>query len=1307
MYGVVGYGQHSATRGDVVTAYRLPGTGEESSPGPEARPTRWGVILLCLLLMGPLVTAGLVYSAAASGPRVDVAPDAPALLIEVNYAHNWVSGYTAPDSSVRIAVLDSGGVVKDETRITAQGDGSFITDDGGWSAGMRPDMAPGDAVEAENLDTGATAVIEQVGEIRVSMLNEDTDRVEATLLAPWFTDPLTVLCEVWLESGTGPDPIHVYVDPDGGSVVCDWTSVGWDLQRGQMVALRYFEPDGDNVINVPVWPWMRVNAGHNTAGANADVGTVYTVEVRDSGGTLKATASAESEPWAGWGGDGFDVEPHEWLPSEPDILPGDRVIFATGTQSTTLAVGTISGVLDVAADSVSGTVTALEIAPDPGSTVTVECHPWGAWDAGIADAPVKVSSAAVDGSTSYSCSWDPLTEWDVQPGQAIGVMYLEPDQDRVIDVFALPAARLLLGAGSDSIAAPGGNVRLWLEVRNEGDSVADDVTVRAAQSAGTGLQYLSDTSGIAPVADAGTLLWELGTLTPGDRVAFEVYYGAQGAAGDMLSVSLTAETSSFSASEVGERTHTQQWTLAANDTQLNIGKWAALGRPAAGQPLEYGVAVCNSGSTSSGAFTVTDTPGPGQSLIRWSGDEPGWTEVAFGPDGGTWEFPALEPGGCVTIRPVAMLAADLPVLSPISNTATLTGGNDLTPDDNVAYWEAPVSVPWMNLTVAKTLSGGRLVPGGVLRYEIVVRNEGNIASGPINIEDTLPLGTSFAKSWESSFWGTTPFPPYLIGPSQVSWEIPGLDPGREFNMGVMLTIDTDATPGTVLVNTVEVTTADPELRYDDNLAEPAVLLNASGPNLALTKTATWWDAEHIHYDVLLDNLGSVIVSGVPFTDTLPVGTTYAGDLALSLEPERIQAIKVITGTLHDTLIVELTELYPGERIWMGYSVSVDDPDSGLTYTNVAETMLPAGDVNPADNSYSTVSVPPSPLQWVETWVNDRGPSRITGGAIPGTEIVVTTPSGTFNAWADPACGGCWAVEDLGELAPGDALTLAAGAGAYPLSLVVPDPFTALADSATDEVTGQVGGRLAYRLVEIHGDWGGNGMAWTGADGSYLAGLDDIPQGATGVMRVEEGKAAVWVVWARPLSSLDLLLEVNYGHDWVNVPYELGHTAAFTVAESDGKTDIATANVTSQVVPGWGGWTGFTTILGDPWAPEQPDLEPGDWVYGEVDNGSEAQVQLGEIAGLLDLAGDSVAGTISLPGAFEAAAWCAVWVDGGPEIWFDLPTGGADFTGDLGAAGWDLRPGQDVAVGYVDPMGHRVINVFREGGYTVFLPLVTR
>ena len=61
----------------------------------------------------------------------------------------------------------------------------------------------------------------------------------------------------------------------------------------------------------------------------------------------------------------------------------------------------------------------------------------------------------------------------------------------------------------------------------------------------------------------------------------------------------------------------------------------------------------------------------------------------------------------------------------------------------------------------------------------------------------------------------------------------------------------------------------------------------------------------------------------------------------------------------------------------------------------------------------------------------------------------------------------------------------------------------------------------------------------------------------------------------------------------------------------------------------------------------------------------------------------------------------------PEIWFDLPTGGADFTCDLGAAGWDLRPGQDVAVGYVDPMGHRVINVFREGGYTVFLPLVTR
>jgi hypothetical protein len=236
------------------------------------------------------------------------------------------------------------------------------------------------------------------------------------------------------------------------------------------------------------------------------------------------------------------------------------------------------------------------------------------------------------------------------------------------------------------------------------------------------------------------------------------------------------------------------------------------------------------------------------------------------------------------------------------------------------------------------------------------------------------------------------------------------------------------------------------------------------------------------------------------------------------------------------------------------------------------------------------------------------------------------------------------------------------------------------------------------------------MAWTGADGSYLASMEEIPPGGTGTMRVEEGEAAVWVVWSRPLSSLDLLLNVNYGHDWVDAPYAAGHLATFTVTESDGVTVKATAaDLTSQTVPEWGGWTGFYTSMGEPWVPARPDLQPGDWVLGEVDNGRTAQVQLGEITGVLDVAGDTVSGTMTLPAGADpiAGGWCAVWVDGGPEVWFDLPPVGGGYVCDPGAAGWDLRAGELVAVGYVNAAGHRVMTVFQGEGYIVFLPLVTR
>jgi|GEM_PF-3386301 len=173
------------------------------------------------------------------------------------------------------------------------------------------------------------------------------------------------------------------------------------------------------------------------------------------------------------------------------------------------------------------------------------------------------------------------------------------------------------------------------------------------------------------------------------------------------------------------------------------------------------------------------------------------------------------------------------------------------------------------------------------------------------------------------------------------------------------------------------------------------------------------------------------------------------------------------------------------------------------------------------------------------------------------------------------------------------------------------------------------------------------------------------------------------------------LRVNYGHDWVESFYEAGHKVWITVTEGDGVTVKATAEMVTEPKDFWDGETGFQTNPED-WDPAPPDIQPYDWVYAWVDNGASAQVQIGDIDGMIDLEADSIAGTIS-------AAWfsdmvnveCHPW--GSPEqaeMKFNsvMPDGSDPYSCSWEGE-WDIQPYQDVGVGYFGPDGHWVANAF--------------
>jgi hypothetical protein len=256
---------------------------------------------------------------------------------------------------------------------------------------------------------------------------------EAGLQVPVLTvetDPATDL--IW---GEGPKT-QVMVEHrwDGGGdnrwvpvdgYVLDRSYFGGDIEVGDEIEVFYQAPIGDRVRLRLLWPWMFVHYGEDEAGGVYDVGHTFWITVTDSGGTAKATATANTEP-AGGGPDGvwengFTVAGGDWSPSEPDIQPGDWVHFQSDDgYNNSVHVGTITGGIDAAADTVSG---ALEVPWLASQTVEVIVGGWG-----FPTFEEDTVDLDATGRGEYFVDFSPT---DLPPDISVGANYVEPDKDRV------------------------------------------------------------------------------------------------------------------------------------------------------------------------------------------------------------------------------------------------------------------------------------------------------------------------------------------------------------------------------------------------------------------------------------------------------------------------------------------------------------------------------------------------------------------------------------------------------------------------------------------------------------------------------------------------------------------------------------------------------------------------------------------------------------------------------------------------------------------------------------------------------------
>ncbi len=345
---------------------------------------------------------------------------------------------------------------------------------------------------------------------------------------------------------------------------------------------------------------------------------------------------------------------------------------------------------------------------------------------------------------------------------------------------------------------------------------------------------------------------------------------------------------------------------------------------------------------------------------------------------------------------------------------------------------------------------------------------------------------------------------------------------------------------------------------------------------------------------------------------------------------------------------------------------------------------------------------------VNLWLTYGPYDWMWGNAEPDSTVTAERDSSTlFTAYADPACGGCWGLDDPLDINPGDVITLTAGAGVYPVTVEIPDPLTAYADAETEEVWGQIGGWLEAP-VEVLGNWeDGYREIETDASGDYSTDwvdpYTDIPKGGDGYIRFRNMSNWADIIYRQYFREPSFIMRIHYDHDWIEGNYAPGHDIHLTVYDS-GMSEKAHTTVSTGPIDEWEGQFGFATWLESTnWDPDYPDIQPGDIVHGEVDDGSEytADVKVGLITGTPNEPSDSITGTVLADVNWPSVeldpvdVTCSIWESDGREVYdMVVPNGVDTYTCVFeGENIYDIVPGTNLMVSYFEPEGHQVFGDF--------------
>ena len=723
--------------------------------------------------------------------------------------------------------------------------------------------------------------------------------------------------------------------------------------------------------------WVRVNYAHDWVEGNYEAGHTVWITATNSGGTVKATAVLTTGAVPGWGGQtGFSTDWQGWIPSQPDIVPGDWVYVRVDDGSTsTVRVGTITGNLSVASDSIAGTITANWFT----QTLNARCEVWAQNGPPGIDMIVNPNSGG-----SYSCDFGAVG-WDVLPGQNVAVLYFEPDYDQVINIFRGPAPNLRVekwpeGGGQ---VLPGGPVVFGIRYWNNGDGAGVAILTDTLPNNTT---YVTDTSGFPAFVSGNVITWNLGSVHP---YTLPIQF--------QLVLTNTAHTSDTLRNMVDIGTlYERNWDDNHAEAQVHVGsgqpdlwagKDASPGDPAPGQLFRYDIYYNNNGSVASGPVWLTDTLPLSTTFVSWQSENSYglWTTVVTTGGKVALYAPTLPGNYGDTIYLTLRLSDTVPYGTRLTNAVEITTTGDSNPDDNQQVNnQASASPPRYDVSVDKSWGYGALTPGGEINYSVNYNNGGNSVVHNAVLTDVLPSGATFITSVLDLGWGVqVPFPPSSILGNQLVWNLGDLPVNAGQSIALRLQVNPGTLLGTVLTNCATIASNDFEDNPYDSTGCIAETVRAAGTNLRVTKSANWQGTDSIRYQVRIENIGTRTVNNVMVTDTYPVSMT--------LNNWNINFWEDWSGGVSgNQLTVTLNRLEPGWNVNMNMRMGVPSVPNGTLFTNTVKMTTPPDDVNPADN-HDVIVVGTGPDLSIE--------KRLTGGTPkPGQLLTYTLHFENNSRW---------------------------------------------------------------------------------------------------------------------------------------------------------------------------------------------------------------------------------------------------------------------------------------------------------------------